>query len=388
MTRRLCMLVHGPYPVGEPRVAREAAAARAAGWDVDVMATRREGEPAFERVDGVAVYRLPIAHRRGLSLLGLIREYVGFTLLATWRLAGAHLRHGYDVVHVHNPPDFLVAAALIPRLAGAKVVFDVHDLSSDMFEMRRGDGKPMPVASALLKAFERSAARAANVVVTVHEPYRRELIKRGVAAKKLLVVMNTVDERLLPRRVEQSEDPFRIVYHGSITPPYGVEVLLDAFVRVRELVPRAQLEVYGEGDLVRRLRSRVAAAGLANAVVLPGEYLPHRETLAKVNGASVGVVPNLPTRLNRFALSSKLFEYVALGIPVACSRLPTLATYFSDEDVRFFEPGDPESLAAAIVEIAGAPQEATRRAQNASARYEQYRWSVNADRYVRALADL
>jgi hypothetical protein len=46
MNRRICMLVHGPYPVGEPRVEREALVARDAGWAVDVLAMRRPGEAA------------------------------------------------------------------------------------------------------------------------------------------------------------------------------------------------------------------------------------------------------------------------------------------------------------------------------------------------------
>ena len=55
--------------------------------------------------------------------------------------------------------------------------------------------------------------------------------------------------------------------------------------------------------------------------------------LRAVQRRSVGVVPNLPTRLNRYALSTKLFEYVALGIPVVCADLPTIREHFSDDEV-------------------------------------------------------
>ena len=130
------MVVHGPYPLGEPRVEREALAARAAGWQVEVLAMRRVGEAAEEQVDGVLVRRLPIEHRRGAGFAAALREYVGFTCLATRELALGPRR---EVVHVHAPPDFLIGAALPARLRGAHVILDIHDLSSHMFAMRFGD---------------------------------------------------------------------------------------------------------------------------------------------------------------------------------------------------------------------------------------------------------
>src|SRR5262245_17913368 len=107
------MVVHGPYPIGEPRVTRQARAALEAGFDVDVVATRRPDEPTSEVVDGVRVFRLPVEHRRGGGILWILREYLGFTLLATLKVARLSARRRYAVVQVHNPPDFLIAAAMI-----------------------------------------------------------------------------------------------------------------------------------------------------------------------------------------------------------------------------------------------------------------------------------
>src|SRR5215468_3499567 len=99
LTRRLCMLVHGPYP--EPRVEREAQAARANGWKVEVVAMRRPGEPAKESCDGVRVVRLPFNHVHGIGISSLVREYFGFTAFASVTVARRHLRRKYDVLHVH-----------------------------------------------------------------------------------------------------------------------------------------------------------------------------------------------------------------------------------------------------------------------------------------------
>lgn len=381
LTRRLCMLVHGSYP--EPRVEREAQAARAAGWKVDVVAMRRQGEPATESVDGVNVVRLPFNHAHGMAIPAVVREYVGFTALATVTVARLHLRRRYDVLQVHNPPDFLIVAALLPKATGAGLVFDVHDLSSDMFEMRFGSGGIRSIAERILRGIERAAARAADAVVTVHEPYRAELVRRGVPEWKTAVVMNTVDERLLPSdEIPMSEDRFRIVYHGTVTPHYGLELLVEAFARIAEEVPESSLEIYGVGDAVPALRRQALRLGLADRVFIGGKQLPHREVLRRVRGASAGVIPNLPIKLNRHALSSKLFEYVVLGIPVVVASLPTLRAHFSDDEVLFFEPGSAKSLADALVTVAHDPEATSRRRIAASARYfTEYRWEAQAQRY-------
>jgi glycosyltransferase involved in cell wall biosynthesis len=382
------MVVHGPFPTGEPRVAREVHVARDEGFEVDVIATRRQGERAIEAGDGVRIIRLPLSHRRGGGVLRALLEYGGYTLAASLVVAALSVRRRYSVVHVNNPPDFLIAAALVPKLLGARVIFDIHDLSPDMFAMRFGGGVGTEAADRVLRLVERWAARLADVVLTVHDPYRRELTARGVAAGKTQVVMNSVDERLLPDGAPRADaDEFRVVYHGSITPHYGLELLVEAAARAAAEVTDLRLDVYGEGDSLPAARARAAHLGIDDRVHFSGEYLPHVEVLREVSGASVGVVPNLPTRLNRFALSSKLFEYVALGIPVVCSDLPTLREHFSESEVLFFRAGDPAALADALIQTWRSPGEAHARARAARARYEHYRWAVHARRYAAVLTE-
>jgi glycosyltransferase involved in cell wall biosynthesis len=377
---RVLMLLHAHFP-DEPRVAAEVGAAVAAGFDVDVVALRRPGEGAEAEVEGARLIRLPVEHRRGVGVASLVKEYLVFTALATVEAARRARRRRYDVVQVHNPPDFLMVAAVVPRLLGARVIFDVHDLSPDMFAMRF-DNAPSGLRHRVLLLVERLAATFANEVLTVHEPYRQELASRGISERKITVVMNSLDERLMPAapRVEE-RNGFRVVYHGTVTPHYGVGLVVEAAAEVRRRHPTLTVDVYGEGDAVPTIEARARQLGLDGVVHLH-PALPQGEVLRAVQSASVGVVPNLPTRLNRFALSTKLLEYVALGIPVVSADLPTIRSHFSDDEVLFFEAGDAESLARALDTVASDPAAAARRAAAARSRYEAYRWEHNATTYV------
>jgi glycosyltransferase involved in cell wall biosynthesis len=383
---RLWMVVHDEYPA-DVRVAREVRAARAAGLEVEVFATRGAEEASRELVDGVLVHRLPVTRRRGAGAVRFFAEYLSFSALAVARVAARAVRRRPDIVHVHNPPDFLIAAALLPRLLGARTVFDVHDLSSDMFGMRFGEGAASRLAGRVLRSLERLACLAADAVMTVHEPYRAELGRRGVDAAKVLVVLNSVDESVLPADpVPPVRDPFRIVYHGTVTPHYGLGVVIDAFARLPPPLADARLEILGGGDAVPELVARADRLGVGERVELTGVALPQVEVLRRVQGASVGVIPNLPSTLNRFALSTKLFEYVALGIPVVASDLPTIRAHFSDEELTFYRAGDAEGLAEALRRVGEDYDAALARSRAARERYRaEYAWPRQARSYVRLL---
>jgi glycosyltransferase involved in cell wall biosynthesis len=383
------MVVHGPYPLGEGRVAREALAAGDAGWQVDVVAMRNPGEPAREIVDGVSVFRLPLSHERGRGAAEVAREYLGFTGLATAKVATLAASRRYDVVHVHNPPDFLLLAALAPRLVGARVVFDIHDLAPELFALRFAGGKGFAALDGALRLVERLATRAATALVTVHEPYRRALEARGVPSDKITVVLNSLDERLLPTAsAPAGQNGFRVVYHGTITPHYGVELLVEAAARSARDVTDLRLEIYGDGDALPAVRSRVEALGLSERVQVSGRFLPHREVLELIGSASAGVICNLPIERNKAAVPTKLFEYAALGVPIVAADLPGIREYFSPREVLFFRPASADQLADALREVAAAPETARERAAAARQRYEDYRWSASARRYVALLERL
>jgi glycosyltransferase involved in cell wall biosynthesis len=385
------MILHDFYPE-ESRVVAEARAAVAAGFEVDVLALRGPDERARETLDGVDVIRMPIGHRHGASAVALAAEYAKSTLIASVKAARLCLRRRYDIVHVHNPPDFLLVAATGPRLRGAKTIVDFHDLTADMYMMRFGNRRGSLTDKAL-HFVERAAARSADAVITVHEPYREQLARNGVRKDKITVVMNSLDERVLAADRAApaggpADDAFRVVHHGTITPHYGVELIVEAVAQARERVPNVTLELYGAGDALPTVIARIDSLGLADVSTVVPRFLRQEEVLARVQGAGAGVAANLPIPLNRFALPTKLLEYVALGIPAIAPDLPTIRSHFGDDEITYFAAGDSSALAAAIVAVATNPGEAAERARRAQSRYQAYRWPESEAAYTGLLRRL
>ena len=384
---RHCMVVHNCYPFDEIRVQREAKALVDSGVDVDVICLQREREPLTERVDSVNIYRLPIRRdRRRRSRGAQLLEYVAGFCLTFILLTALHLKRRYDVVQIHNLPDFLVFAALIPRLMGSKLILDIHDLMPEFYCSRfKGSFDSVPVR--LVRLQEWLACRFVHHVITVTEPWRRTLIGRGVSAAKCSVVMNIADVQYfgtaLARRHRRDNGGYRLIYHGSMTYRYGVDLALRALDRVRHDIPDVHLSVHGRGDYVDQFRNLIKELALDDFVSLDTTVLSLPELNEAIASADVGLVPYRSDGFTDWILPTKLMEYVAVNVPVIAARTPGISAYFDGDMVEFFTAGNVDELADRIRHLHRDRNRRGALAKNARAFHDRYNWPDQARDYVR-----
>jgi glycosyltransferase involved in cell wall biosynthesis len=382
MTRRHAMVVHAYYPLGETRVQREAMALRQAGWTVDVICLRNRGEARTEDIDGVRVVRLPIGRNRTWGMAFQLVEYLGFLLAAAAVLTARHLRRRYHSVQVHNLPDFLVFAALVPKMTGARVLLDLHDLMPEFLGSRLGLSMRHPLVR-LVALQERLSCGFADTVVTVTDRWRDRLVERGVDPSKVAVVMNVADPALFSRRdTEPSHEEFRVLYHGTLTHRYGVDLLIEAAHLLTQRLPRLRMWILGDGDARSDLMETVGRLGLEATVEFSEGMLDVPSLQSYLLDADVGVVPNRSTRFTDDLLPTKLLEYVAVGIPVVTARTPMIDSLFDERQVEFFAPGDAADLAKRLEMLAGAPERRREMVQATAGFVEEHRWDHIARRYV------
>jgi len=390
MPKRHCMIVHAYYPVGETRVQREALALIDAGYAVDVICLRERGEAPRAEEDGVQIYRLPVRRHKGHGLLVQLLEYLAFLILAAVQVSVLHLRQRYGTVQIHNLPDFLVFAGLVPKLTGARLVLDLHDLMPEFFASKFESGlQSWPVRLVIWQ--EQLACRFAHHVITVTESWRQTLIERGVPADKVSVVMNVADPRIFKRNGERPSPQsnghgFHLIYHGTFAHRYGVDLILRAVERVRPSLPNIHATLLGGGEYRDELVQLAEALNLAEYVEISPTLLPATELPPLLQQADVGIVPNRSNIFTDGLLPTKLMEYVALGTPVIAARTPTITTYFNDQMVQFFTPDDVEDLTRCILQLGQDKARLKALYQNADKFNQQYSWENVAANYV-ALID-
>jgi len=309
---------NAPLPQ-DRRVWNEARALVGAGWEVTIVCavTADRPQPAMETLEGVEIHRYPLRPAEGA--LGYAREY-GQALWRIRRLVRKLQRQRpFDVVHAASPPDFLLLAALAARRGGARLVFDHHDLTPELFRSRYGRaGLPYRV----LLAIERRTMRAADVVISTNDSYRRIAIERGgVAPEDVFVVRNGPDlERFRP----VAADPdlrrgrrYLLAYLGMMGRQDGIDHALRALASLRGLREDDWHAVFiGEGEVREEMEVLALELGLAEQVEFAG-WRDDDDIRRILSTADVCLAPDPPSPLNDTSTMIKIPEYMAMGCAIA-----------------------------------------------------------------------
>ncbi len=373
------MIVHA-YS-SDVRVEREADVLVKNGYTVDMLCLRAPGESETALRNGINVYRLPVRRYRKGMLVQLF-EYLAFFCLVFFRLARPSAR--YNVVHVHNLPDFLIFAGLISRLRGARLVLDIHDLMPEFYLSRLNNRFYSRWFGWLIQLQEKLSCRFAHHVITVSEPWRQTLIKRSVPDQKSSVLMNVPGDLFLQnipsnKVAEPERKEFQLFYHGSVVHRYGLDLALQAVAQVVDEIAELRFTIHGNDDYLETLIPLAKELGLTNIVTFSTEELPIEELPGFIAEADVGIVPYRSDVFTDGILPTKLMEYVALGIPTIVSRTSAVEVYFDDTMVEFFSPGNVAEMADCIRRLYHDQTRCQKLAHNARRFNQLYSWSNQAD---------
>jgi glycosyltransferase involved in cell wall biosynthesis len=326
--KRVLMLLENSHYPGDTRVYNEARALRDAGYQVSVIAQRKTGSdsPYHQVIDDVQVYRFPLL-AEGSGFLSYISEY-GLAMAEMFLLSLVVLvRHGFDIIHAANPPDLFFLLVAPFKLLGKRFVFDHHDLSPELYDVREG-GKGHPIVRGALLAMERLSCRMADLVIATNESYKAiEMARDGVPESRIVVVRNGPDlddfKPVEPAPGLAQEGKPLIVYMGVIAVQDGVDYLLRALdCLVHELrLDDFHCVVIGDGTALPALRVMAERLGLSDYVHFTG-WVQRADIPSYLSAADICVAPEPSNALNDHSTIVKVMEYMALGKPIVAFDLP------------------------------------------------------------------
>ena len=180
----------------------------------------------------------------------------------------------------------------------------------------------------------------------------------GVPDAKTLLIANGVDtERFAPRQRDYPRREFVIGTVGRIQDVKNHSGLIDAFLRLREILPedagRLRLAIIGDGPLLPRIREKVDAAGLQDVVWLPGSRTDIAELMADFD---VFALPSIAE-----GTPVTILEAMACGLPVVASRVGGIPEVVQEGVTGLMPPpSDTEALASALAVYVQDPQLAAR----------------------------
>jgi glycosyltransferase involved in cell wall biosynthesis len=385
------MVVH-QYYYRDPRVQRYAEALADANVAVDVLALRSPDQPTEARDDGIRVFTIPLGRGYKKRFSYLVEYILGFLLFAIW-LVRLHMQNHYQIIHVHNMPDFLVFAAAIPRLFGARVVLDIHDPMPEVYASKYGI-KNNSLMMHLLRWQERMSAAFADAVITANHNFREHLMQRGVPAGKITVVNNVADAYIFNRQAyerlrHRTNETFTLIYPGTIARRYGLDLAIRALPLLVEHIPHIRLKIMGTYvDYVDELRQLAEHLGVVAHVEFH-RAVPVHDVPAHMIQADVGMYLAYADIHMNTATPTKVLEFAAMGIPVVASRLAVLEDLFSDAAMLFFEPGNVEAFACQVRALYDSPARRAELVRHSDEEYvSRYTWAAERRTYFGVLNSL
>jgi glycosyltransferase involved in cell wall biosynthesis len=357
---RILMITHSVY-IRDTRVRRYAEPLADEGHQVDIICLASETEQPQTSLPNIEVYTLPMtrSRREGLThVLGWL--YAAFMMFL--KCSKLDFRHRYDLIHVHNMPDFLAFCALIPRLRGCPVILNIHDTTPELLQSKL----QVPRNHILVRTeifLEKISIKFSSHIITATPTFRNVLINRGVPPEKITVVMNAADPRFsrsvaqtVPRR---QNDKFTLLYVGTVANRYGLQVAIRALPILRPQIPGLKLRVVPkirhEGKALDDCLQLAETLGVDDLVEVsdpvPLELMP-----GIMQQADIGLYPALSDCHMDQALSLKIPEMASVGLCIVSTRLPVLEELYGDDSIAFVPPGDSKALADKIIELYRSPE--------------------------------
>jgi glycosyltransferase involved in cell wall biosynthesis len=144
------------------------------------------------------------------------------------------------------------------------------------------------------------------------------------------------------------------MYPGTINRHQGVDLAVRAFHLIRDKLENTEFHIYGKGPDLEKIIALINELDMGHIIKYHG-WISTEEITLKMASAFCAIVPKRSEDFGNEAFSTKIMEFMALGVPVIASNTRIDKYYFNDTIIKFFESGNEKDLADKILYILNNP---------------------------------
>ena len=262
-------------------------------------------------------------------------------------LPDQHVSGEYDVIHCHYGPngERAVALRLLRAFKGA-IITTFHGYDANLLPRIYGP------------QLYRQLFRHGDLFTVGSEFMRRRILALGAPAARIVKIPMGVDlsrHKFVERTIQEGE-AFKLLTVARLVEVKGIEFALRAVALVKAKLPTFRYRIAGDGRLRGRLELLAEELHLGDTVEFLGA-VSEAEAVELFKHAHAFLLPSIVTQTGEEENQPVvLAEAQAAGLPVIASDIGGVAESMRDGESGYLvKPGNPESIAEAILRVAGHP---------------------------------
>lgn len=322
----ILFIVENDYFPRDARVYNECMTLSEKGYKCYVIAPKQKNEKFKEFIENkIICYRYP--HFEAKSLYGLPFEYVNALIWIFIYGVIISLIKRISVIHVANPPDFLIPILSPLKIFKVKFIFDVHDLASETFNTKVKNNRFTVFISKLLEYFTKLSIICSTNIITTNNSIKEIIEKKyknRYKVSNIIVIRNSnkIRYRNLGEINKKKSSKCIIGYFGVINDDYasGYQNIIElAFILLSKKF-NCNFEIIGDGGGLIPLKNLVVQNKLDNYFTFYG-FIPLNNSFEIIKNFDFGLVPwpNVPK--NNLHTAMKVMDYMCCGVPVCSLNL-------------------------------------------------------------------
>lgn len=302
------------------------------GWDINLytptptrgVTKEQREEYAKKRIekkyDGkLTIHRMHL-YREGKGFVPRAIRYLLFSIECFWKAATVPA----DFIFTGSgPPSQGVIVGLAKKFSrGKKVIYNLQDIFPDSLITSEICDKNSLLFK-IGRKMENFTYRNADLIITITDDMKRNVVEKGVNQEKVKVIRNWIDtDRVVPIDRKQNKlfdelklpkDKFYVVYAGNIGKVQGIEVIVEAAKRLTDN-PDIQFIIFGNGSEEERIKSE--AQGLSNLSIYP---LMPQERVSEVYSLGDVSIVTCKSGTGGSGMPSKTWTIMSTGTPIIAS---------------------------------------------------------------------
>lgn len=329
---RVCKVWDSDYP-WDVRVEKIWNSFIESGHDVHLVCRNRNKiRPKYEIINGLHIHRLPVINKKLASLISF-----PFFLNPLWlyTIYSVVSKHKIDCIVVRDLP-MALAGIIVAKLKRVPCFIDMAEPYPEMLEGYHVLQKVSiykKVINLIIRNYhlsliiEKISCKLSDHIFPVSKEIKNGLIRKGISKSKITVFHNTPTVSFIQscnnystKLKCNSNDCLNIVYVGDLTEARGVPLVIDAVEELNKKQEQYNFVIIGGGRYFDYLKKLVVKKNIEESVVFAG-WVKHNEIVQYIKKCDIGIIPHLPTKHNNLTLPNKVFDYMAIGLPVLSGNL-------------------------------------------------------------------